>query len=73
MDQDRELTPERIDLLWRHAVLPYLEEQFFGDESQRADYQLDTLRTAIERPPSSPEEPEPAAEAPPTPADESPN
>lgn len=47
LDPDRELTDERIQSLWRHAVLPYLEEQFFGHEELRADYELEPLRSAV--------------------------
>jgi hypothetical protein len=35
-------------------VLPYLEEQFFGHEEQRADFELATLRAAITETPAKP-------------------
>ena len=62
LDADHELTEERIQSLWRHAVLPYLEEQFFGREELRADYELETLRSAL-----AATSVQPALEAPPEP------
>jgi 5-methylcytosine-specific restriction enzyme B len=64
------LTEERIELLWRHSVMPYLEERFFGDEEQRSEYELEVLRAAVAdvsppdddavRPESEPSDAEPA-------------
>ncbi len=66
LDADHELTEERIQSLWRHAVLPYLEEQFFGREELRADYELETLRsalaaTSVQPALEAPAEPQPSA------------
>ncbi len=47
LDPEADLTEERVDLLWRHAVLPYLEEQFFGDEEKRSEFELANLRAAV--------------------------
>lgn len=44
-----QLSEERIEMLWRHAVLPYLEEQFFGDPGRVKSFELGTLRKALER------------------------
>ena len=66
LDADHELTEARIQSLWRHAVLPYLEEQFFGREELRADYELETLRsavagTSVDPAPEAAAEPQPSA------------
>jgi MoxR-like ATPase len=45
MTQD--LTEEWVDLIWRHAILPYLEEQFFGEPERLREFDLAKLREAI--------------------------
>lgn len=37
------LTPEFFRLIWDHAVMPYLEEQFVGAESQLEQFRLEKL------------------------------
>jgi hypothetical protein len=38
-----------VALIWEHSVLPYLAEQFFGEEDRLAAFELEKLR----RPPGS--------------------
>ena len=38
------LDEDWIDLIWGHAVLPYLDEQLFGEEERLADFKLEVLR-----------------------------
>lgn len=33
-----------IDRIWKHAVLPYLAEHFYGQEHRLSEFQLDSLR-----------------------------
>jgi len=33
-----------VGRIWQHAILPYLEEQFFGEEDRLVDFDLDKLR-----------------------------
>lgn len=33
-----------LQLTWKHSVLPYLAEQFFGDDERLAEFDLDRLR-----------------------------
>ena len=38
------LTEEWVELIWKHAILPYLGEQFFGEEERLAEFELERLR-----------------------------
>lgn len=42
-----DLDDEWLDLVWEHSVLPYLAEQFFGDEDRLVPFELDRLRRAL--------------------------
>jgi 5-methylcytosine-specific restriction enzyme B len=33
-----------VNLIWEHSILPYIAEQYFGEESQLELFQLDRLR-----------------------------
>ena len=44
LDEGTPLTEERVKSLWRHAVMPYLEEHFFGQEERRKEFELAALR-----------------------------
>lgn len=48
LDPERRLTEKRVADLWEHAVLPYLEEHFFGEQERRRDFTLDALRSTLE-------------------------
>lgn len=39
-----DLTADWVEAIWDHAVLPYLEEQFFGQEDQLDRFRLTALR-----------------------------
>jgi MoxR-like ATPase len=41
------LTEEWVELIWEHAVLPYLGEQFFGEEERLAEFELNRLRFGV--------------------------
>jgi len=38
------LTENRVRLIWKHSVIPYIEELFFGDQERIDDFGLDRLR-----------------------------
>ena len=42
-----DLDEEWIGTIWKHAILPYLAEQFFGEEDRLKDFQLDVVRKSI--------------------------
>lgn len=42
-----DLTEEWAGLIWDYAVIPYLSEQFFGEEERLAEFDLERLRTAV--------------------------
>ncbi|MDE0169249.1 MAG: AAA family ATPase [bacterium] len=41
---DEDLDEEWVELIWEHSVLPYIAEQFFGEEDRLPDFHLDKLR-----------------------------
>jgi 5-methylcytosine-specific restriction protein B len=47
-----EVTDERVERIWNHAVLPYLEEQLLGEPERRKEFELSSLRKALEAPKS---------------------
>jgi len=40
----KDLTHRWVELIWEHSILPYLEEQFFGQEERVDEFALDRLR-----------------------------
>ncbi len=44
---DGELDEARVRRIWRRAVLPYIEEQFFGNEDRLAEFEFDALRAEL--------------------------
>ena len=44
---DGELNEARVRRIWRRAVVPYIEEQFFGNEERLADFDFDLLRSEL--------------------------
>jgi hypothetical protein len=40
-----DLDEQWIRDIWEHSILPYLAEQFFGQEARLKDFQLDRLRS----------------------------
>ena len=41
---DENLDEEWVGLIWEHSVLPYIAEQFFGEDDRLKDFALDELR-----------------------------
>jgi 5-methylcytosine-specific restriction protein B len=39
-----DLSADWIDRIWRHAILPYLEDRFIGEEFAVSQFELETLR-----------------------------
>ena len=46
---DEKLTPERVNLVWEHSVMPYFEEQFLDDPAQLVRFELDAIRRTLAR------------------------
>ena len=44
----KDLTTDWVEAIWEHAVLPYLEEQYFGDEDQLDRFRLTALRDDVD-------------------------
>jgi hypothetical protein len=38
------LSEEWVELIWSHAIVPYLGEQLFGEDERLAEFELDRLR-----------------------------
>ena len=45
----RELNDTKVELIWEHSVLPYIEERLFGDDDRIRGFNLNTLRREIGR------------------------
>ena len=64
-----DLTEEKIELIWEHNVLPYIEEQLYGQHDRLAEFDLDRLRGELssagdeESEPATGEEPDEAGSA----------
>ena len=44
MDPKRGLDEETVRRIWEHSVLPYVEEQLYGERDRLAEFDLDRLR-----------------------------
>jgi len=42
-----DLTEEWVEIIWEHAVIPYLSEQFFDEEERLEEFDLRSLRSAV--------------------------
>ena len=42
-----QLDEEWVELIWKHSIIPYIEEQLFGDDALLAEFELATLRAEI--------------------------
>ena len=38
------LDEEWVELIWKHSILPYVEEQLFGQTERIGEFELDRLR-----------------------------
>ena len=47
MNADVELDEARVRRIWRRAVIPYIEEQFFGNEDRLAEFDFDLLKSEL--------------------------
>lgn len=45
-----DLDEERIERIWSHAVLPYLQERLMGQPDRLGDFELELLRKEVEGP-----------------------
>ena len=43
----KDLDDEWVELIWQHSVMPYLEEQLFGEHERLADFTFDRLRNRV--------------------------
>ncbi len=49
----KDLDESWVELIWQHSILPYIEEQFFGEETRLGEFSLERLRSrrATSKPP----------------------
>ena len=47
MPKDGRLDESRISMIWKHNVLPYIEERLFGDREKLKDFDLSKLRKEV--------------------------
>ena len=45
--KDQRLDQTRIDRIWKHNVLPYIEERLFGDREKLKDFDLSKLKKEV--------------------------
>ncbi len=45
---DEGLDSAKIEMIWKHSVLPYIEERLFGQEDRLKEFELDRLRQEVE-------------------------
>jgi hypothetical protein len=50
------LTEEWVELIWQHAILPTLEEEFFDEPSRLTPFHYATLKAAAQTPPPAVED-----------------
>ena len=43
---DEDLDDDKVRLIWEHNVLPYVQEQLYGQPDRLAEFEFDTLRGA---------------------------
>ena len=43
----RDFDESRVRRIWKRAVIPYIEEQFFGNEDRLAEFEFDALRAEL--------------------------
>ena len=48
-----DLDEETVDLIWEHNVLPYVEEQLYGEHARIGEFDLDKLRLDADNGPDS--------------------
>ena len=41
------LTEEKVALIWKHSVLPYIAERLFNERGRLAEFELERLRKAV--------------------------
>jgi hypothetical protein len=59
LKEPRDLDAERIERIWNHAVLPYLQERLMGEPGRLEEFRLDKLRKETAPPPEAAQAPEP--------------
>ena len=43
------LDEKRVRFIWEQAVMPYIEEQSFGDENRLKEFAYDQLKAEVDR------------------------
>jgi hypothetical protein len=43
----RKLDEHTVSMIWKHSVLPTIEERFFGQAERLEEFDLDVLRRAV--------------------------
>lgn len=44
---DKIMEPGHLERIWKHAILPLLEERFYGHRDELARFSLKVVRTAV--------------------------
>ena len=43
------LDEDAVERIWKHSVLPYIEERLYGNEDRLAEFDLDSLKRQVDR------------------------
>ena len=55
MKKDTQLDEDRVRFIWEQAIIPHIEEQYFGDENKLKELAFDRLMRELDGgPPSLP-------------------
>jgi hypothetical protein len=41
------LTEDWIEMIWAHAIIPYIEEHFFGEPDRVSEFELKRIRARV--------------------------
>lgn len=51
----KDLDETWVELIWRHSIFPYVEEQLFGDQDRLQEFKFENLKRAAQQPDRSPD------------------
>ena len=56
MKKDPPLDESRVRFIWEQAVIPYIEEQYFGNEAMLKEFTFDRLKRELDAGSGQPED-----------------
>ena len=62
MKKGTPLDEDRVRFIWEQAIIPHVEEQYFGDEKRLKDFAFDSLKRELDGASAEPDAVDAAAE-----------